>query len=718
MKGMKKHCGTLLLCLLALSLVLTGCSGSGVKTGTKAGMYTPGTYTAQAAGFGGKVSVTMTFDANAITDVKIEGADETPAVGGKAIEEFPGMLMEAQSADIDGISGASYTSKAVLAAAANCVAQAKGEDTDQKTPVADGTYSGQAPGFSWTGMIKADVTFKDNAITDINIVEEQETYTGEIFYTVLDNYIPRILEAQSLAVDGISGATLSSNGVRGCVEQAIEAAGGRSSEWYGEVAKSTKTVKKEGYDVIIVGMGGSGITSFLSAAQAGAKVFGIETTAKLGGQSATTSGPMAANSQVKMDEEFGGKEYIDADALYKAWNDYCGADAKPEMIRMTIDESGETLDWMIKDWGFQFSPMSSFILSPYPDWKIWCYYGGETKNRFGTNKTYMFENAVKKAQDQNPAAEYMLELTAQELLMDGDKVAGVKAVYYDGTIYEIYGKTVILATGGFIGNADMMNEYLDGPANTVAMTVDDGDGIKLGLSAGGALMNPDIPPMVHINQVANLIKNNDLDADGKQVLTSLAIATDALAVDGNGKLWNTREEICLAPQYRYYNIYTAAQIEAIKTKGLAKVNKSMFMDQGGTVEAGKPIANIDEILKVGAGYKNVLTAESAEDLAKAIDCDAATLKDSLNGAQGPYYAVICSGYAYATCGGLNVDDAMNVLRADGSPIGNLYAVGQDSMGVLFSSDVPYTPYGGQAQSWALTSGRLAGANAAKYAMGK
>ncbi|BAE85486.1 putative fumarate reductase flavoprotein subunit [Desulfitobacterium hafniense Y51] len=660
----------------------------------------------------------MTFDANAITDVKIEGADETPAVGGKAIEEFPGMLMEAQSADIDGISGASYTSKAVLAAAANCVAQAKGEDTDQKTPVADGTYSGQAPGFSWTGMIKADVTFKDNAITDINIVEEQETYTGEIFYTVLDNYIPRILEAQSLAVDGISGATLSSNGVRGCVEQAIEAAGGRSSEWYGEVAKSTKTVKKEGYDVIIVGMGGSGITSFLSAAQAGAKVFGIETTAKLGGQSATTSGPMAANSQVKMDEEFGGKEYIDADALYKAWNDYCGADAKPEMIRMTIDESGETLDWMIKDWGFQFSPMSSFILSPYPDWKIWCYYGGETKNRFGTNKTYMFENAVKKAQDQNPAAEYMLELTAQELLMDGDKVAGVKAVYYDGTIYEIYGKTVILATGGFIGNADMMNEYLDGPANTVAMTVDDGDGIKLGLSAGGALMNPDIPPMVHINQVANLIKNNDLDADGKQVLTSLAIATDALAVDGNGKLWNTREEICLAPQYRYYNIYTAAQIEAIKTKGLAKVNKSMFMDQGGTVEAGKPIANIDEILKVGAGYKNVLTAESAEDLAKAIDCDAATLKDSLNGAQGPYYAVICSGYAYATCGGLNVDDAMNVLRADGSPIGNLYAVGQDSMGVLFSSDVPYTPYGGQAQSWALTSGRLAGANAAKYAMGK
>ncbi|MGI1659293.1 MAG: FAD-binding protein [Desulfitobacterium sp.] len=714
MNGTKKHYYTLLACLLMLSLALTGCSQSVAKKG----VYTAGTYTAQAMGFGGKVSVTMTFDANAITDVKIEGADETPEVGGKAIEEFPGLLMAAQSPSVDGVSGASFTSKAILAAAASCVAQAKGEDIDQKTAVADGTYSGEAPGFSWTGMIKADVTFKDNAITDIKIVEEQETYTGEIFYTVLDNYIPRVLKAQSLAVDGISGATISSNGVRGCVEQAIEAAGGKSSEWYSEVPKSTNIVKKEGYDVIVVGLGGSGITSFLSAAQAGAKVFGIETAAKLGGQSATTSGPMAINSKVKMDEEFGGKEYIDADALYKDWNNYCGADAKPEMIRMTIDESGETLDWMIQDWDFKFSPMSSFILSPYPDWMIWCYYGGETKNRFGTNKTYMFDNAVKKARDQNPAAEYMLELTAQELLKEGDKVVGVKAVYHDGTTYEIYGKTVILATGGFIGNADMMNEYLDGPTNTVAMTVDDGDGIKLGVSAGGALMNLDIPPMVHINQVANLIKNNDLDANGKQILTSLAIATDALAVDGTGKLWNTKEEICLAPQYRYYNIYTAAQIEAIKTKGLTKVNKSMFMDQGGTVEAGQPIPNIEEILKVGTDYKNVLRAESIDDLAKAIGCDGAILKNSLNGAEGPYYAVICSGYAYATCGGLNVDADMNVLRADGSAIENLYAVGQDSMGVLFSSGIPYTSYGGQAHSWALTSGRLAGANAAKYALGK
>ncbi|WP_172642069.1 FAD-binding protein [Desulfitobacterium hafniense] len=711
---MKKHGCTLLICLLVLSLVLTGCAGFGGKKG----MYTPGTYTAQAKGYGGNVSVAMTFDTNAISEVKIEGPDETPAVGGKAIEQFPGKLMEAQSADIDGVSGATYTSKAVLTAAANCVAQAKGEDINKKTPVADGTYSGQAPGFGWTGMLKADVTFKNNVITDIKIVEEQETYTGEIFYTVLDKYIPRILEAQSLAVDGISGATLSSNGVRGCVEQAIEAAGGRSSEWYGEVAKSTKTVKKEGYDVIVVGMGGSGITSFLSAAQAGAKVFGIETTAKLGGQSATTSGPMAINSKIKMDEEFGGKEYIDADAVYKVWNDYCGADAKPNMIRLAIDESGETLDWLIKDWKFQFTPMSSFVLSPYPDWKIWCYYGGETKNRFGTNKTYMFENAVKAAQAKNSAAEYMLELTAQELLKDGDEVVGVKAVYHDGTIYEIYGKTVILATGGFIGNADMMNEYLDGPANTIALTVDDGDGINLGLSAGGALMNPDVPPMVHINQVANLIKNNDLDANGKQVLTSLAIATDALAVDRTGKLWNTKEEISLAPRYRYYNIYTAAQIEDIKTKGLKKVNKSMFLDQGGTVEAGKPIANIDEILEVGADYQNVLVGDSAEALAKAIGCDGSTLKGSLKGVEGPYYAVICAGYAYATCGGLNVDAAMNVLRADGSPIKNLYAVGQDSMGVLLSSGVPYTPYGGQAQSWALTSGRLAGANAAKYALGK
>ena len=68
--------------------------------------------------------------------------------------------------------------------------------------------------------------------------------------------------------------------------------------------------------------------------------------------------------------------------------------------------------------------------------------------------------------------DFMLELTADSLLTDADgNVTGVSCTYYDGTTYEIYGDSVILATGGFIGNDEMMTEYLGSPVNTVGVTV-------------------------------------------------------------------------------------------------------------------------------------------------------------------------------------------------------------------------------------------------------
>ena len=88
--------------------------------------YEPGTYEATEAGFGGDVSVTMTFDGNGITDVQIVGDAETEGVGSKAIEALPAAILEAQSADVEGVSGASFTSKAILVAAQDCIDQAKG----------------------------------------------------------------------------------------------------------------------------------------------------------------------------------------------------------------------------------------------------------------------------------------------------------------------------------------------------------------------------------------------------------------------------------------------------------------------------------------------------------------------------------------------------------------------------------------------------------------
>ena len=76
---------------------------------------------------------------------------------------------------------------------------------------------------------------------------------------------------------------------------------------------------------------------------------------------------------------------------------------------------------------------------------------------------------------------------------------------------------------------------------------------------------------------------------------------------------------------------------------------------------------------------------------------------------GPYYGIVGSSYCYSTCGGLDINTDFQVLLADGeTPMGGLYAVGTDSMGVLFSEAKAYVTYGGAAQGWAYTSGRLAG----------
>lgn len=139
---------------------------------------------------------------------------------------------------------------------------------------------------------------------------------------------------------------------------------------------------------------------------------------------------------------------------------------------------------------------------------------------------------------------------------------------------------------------------------------------------------------------------------------------------------------------------------------------SHFLGQGGTIPIGEPVADLDTILAVGMEYNDVFKAESIAELAKVIGCDAAVLSETLGGVETTYYAVDCMSYAYATVGGLDVDVNMNVLKPDGTPIANLYAVGQDSEGVCNVEGKPYTPWGGQAQAWTYVSGYLAGKAAA------
>ena len=126
--------------------VTTMMGGSMLAAAEEKGIYTPGTYSASAMGIAGDVTVTMTFDATSITDVQIDVSKETPEIGGKIGEDMAKAILDAQSADIDAVSGATVTSDAIRTAAADCISQASGKEvvlSEKKDESSD--WLGEAP---------------------------------------------------------------------------------------------------------------------------------------------------------------------------------------------------------------------------------------------------------------------------------------------------------------------------------------------------------------------------------------------------------------------------------------------------------------------------------------------------------------------------------------------------------------------------------------------
>ena len=135
------------------------------------GAYLPGTYSAKAQGFGGEVEVSVEVGENAIEAVTITGNDETPEVGGAAIPELEKQVMESQSTDVEGVSGATFTSTAVKDALTEALSQAAGEKvTEVQASLVPGTYTATKDGFQRC-HVTVSVTIDEDSITDVTIDE-------------------------------------------------------------------------------------------------------------------------------------------------------------------------------------------------------------------------------------------------------------------------------------------------------------------------------------------------------------------------------------------------------------------------------------------------------------------------------------------------------------------------------------------------------------------
>lgn len=173
-----------------------------------------GVYSGIAKGFGGDVIVDVTISEGQIDQVEVRPHEETPFIADAAIEKLTASIVEMQSADVEVISGATVTSKALIAAAQQALEKAAGI-------YPDGVHSGSAKGFG--GDLIVDVTITDGEITQVDVRPHDET--PFIADAAIEELRANIVAMQSTEIDTISGATVTSTALLQAVENALTGTG-------------------------------------------------------------------------------------------------------------------------------------------------------------------------------------------------------------------------------------------------------------------------------------------------------------------------------------------------------------------------------------------------------------------------------------------------------------------------------------------------------------
>ena len=762
---------------------------------------------AEAQGFGGPVTVTVTVEDGRIVETTAQGARETEGYGSLALRKLPAAITEAGHPLVDAVSGATVTSDAILAAAGRAYAVATGEsDGTQDVPafrMAPGEYTNEVWAFSFKKKMKVTVRVDEKRILNIYVSDNGEYMP--ILRNAKELLIPRILERQSVAVDAISGATASSNGIRHGVALGLKqalAAGASPAEafWHFQRLPDSQAgqVERIDCDVLVVGMGGTGSAAAMRAAEIQAKrgrpvsVLAIDKAGKYGGTSAMTSEMMAINPPRFMrehDYEVASRQlgmfvrpledhradkrlYVDREELKRDWLRYTRGDAKEELVDLMLDESGKTLDWLQYEHGFFFGKPQLGVEPEARYYLVFQYNGSFMDNKhviagYFDQLWYDYEKL---------GGRYLLETEARELIVDDSgRVTGVEARRYDGLRYTIRAKTVILAGGGFAGSGEMTEELLredyfplKGKWRLVGMAQNDGKMIRSALGHGAGTYNISVPPITHIGGPRYYYHAYETRIEKRETATSgefrfdtvtkrrqgqeiialddvplvMALSGNVLAVDRLGKRFTNEWGLGFLQPWRggveFYSLWNRAQVERVRTFGFDFVQTGPFVTQGG-VPVGYPIANIDEIIDLAIDRGEAYKADTISDLAGLLGMDPQTLLDTVRtyngycqaGAdaaygkearylrpleedRGPYYAFLGAPYCYSTTGGLDVNGKLEVLGRDGrTPIAGLYAAGTDCLGTLLTEKDAYVTYGGLAQGWAFTSGRIAGENAAE-----
>ena len=599
------------------------------------------------------------------------------------------------------------------------------------------TYTGEAYGHDKENPVKVTLTIKDKTITKVEVDASHET--AGIGSKAAETMPGAIVAANSLDVDGVSGATQTSKAIIEAATAALKQAGLEPSDL---TSKNTSTAKakdiEETVDVVVVGAGGAGMTAAITATDAGKKVIVVESQPIAGGNSVRSTGGMNAAKTPYQDknefkeaagvektlataaEKFADNETITALAatVKSQWDAYqanpqgyfdsvelmeldtmIGGKGKnnPELVKALAENSADAIEWLASI-GAEVKNVGAF--------------GGASVKRIhrpvnADGKVtavgaYIVPILEKNLQDRN--VQFLFDTTANEIIMKDGKAVGIKGTGKDGHKVTINAKSVVIATGGFGANAEMVEKYkpeLKGFATTNAEGAQ-GQGIDMATAVGAATVDMDqiqIHPTVHIEEDGNAhLITEGLRGDG------------AILVNAEGKRFydevSTRDKV------------SAAIIEQTDKSAWLIVDQAM-------VDKSAVIAGY-----IKSGY--TVTGATYEELAKAMGVDEATFTSTMNTwnqaveaksdaefgrtsfanplTTAPYYAIKITPAVHHTMGGIVINPKAEVLNEKGEAISGLYAAGEVTGGVHGANRL-----GGNAVADFVVFGRISGQSAADNA---
>ena len=595
-----------------------------------------------------------------------------------------------------------------------------------------GSFTGTAKGM---GEVSVTLTLTDNVITDCTAKGDEET--SGIGSVVIEQFPGEVVEGNTINLDSISGATITSNAFVEAAKAALTEAGLNPDDY---MAKADKTANGETVsydaDVVVIGAGGAGMTAAMTAADAGQKVVILESQAMVGGNSARATGGMNAAKTVYQDEnEFdqaAGVEKTLATAAEKyADNETITALAKTVSEQWAAYQANPTgyfdsvelmeLDTMVGGKGINDPELVKTLCEGTADAIDWLDENGITLHNvysFGGASVKRIHRPVNEEGKVVSVGAYMIPLlqencekrgidivlntTVDTILTDANGAAvGVSGTDKDGNTVVVNAKSVILATGGFGANLDMVTQYkpeLAGFMTTNAAGAQ-GQGIEMATAIGAGTVDMDqiqIHPTVEANTAALITEG--LRGDG------------AILVNANGERFidevGTRDVVSAAEiaQPGSYSWLIVDQAMADASSVIQGYIKKGYTKTGATYEELAKELDVDP-----AAFANTMeTWNSYVEAKNDPDFGRTSFANPLN--NGPYYAIKVTAGVHHTMGGVTINSATEVLKEDGTVIPGLFAAGEVTGGVHGANRL-----GGTAVADFVVFGRIAGESAANYA---